>query len=91
MIHLPPNMTKVQCAAFLGCTVEQMDATHDACHRALEQITGVESYALREAANDDLTPHEKQIAIYDEEAALCLQRLLCALGRLEAFLEPAQP
>lgn len=64
-------------ADWMGCTVEQMNMTHDAAHRQLcEQFGTGDSLSLRMARGEKLTEAEQRIAGLEENAVLAIQRWL---------------
>lgn len=71
-------------AAWLGCSVERMNAEHDALHARLSRWTGIPSQSLRIVAGEKLTPEEREIAALEEDAVLYVQRYLCAALELAA-------
>lgn len=65
-------------AAWVGCSVEQLNRDHDALHARLASWTALPSQSLRIAAGEALTPDEHRLAALEEDAVLHLQRYLCA-------------
>lgn len=63
-------------ADWLGCTVDEMNADHDRLHAALAVWLGFPSMVLRVARGEDA---DHTLANHEENAALYLQRYLCAL------------
>lgn len=70
---------QTEVAAWLGCSVENMNKEHDALHQELCGAFGVVSQALRDADGEALTDAERRIAGLEEQAVLYVQRWLCAL------------
>ena len=70
---------QTEVAAWLGCSVENMNRDHDALHEELCGAFGVESQALRDARGETLTVDQKRVAALEETAVLHVQRWLCAL------------
>ena len=71
-------------AAWLGCSVERMNAEHDALHARLARWTGLPSRSLRIAAGGTLPPKEAEVAALEEDAVLYVQRYLCAALEIAA-------
>jgi hypothetical protein len=69
-------MTKEETAAFIGCSVEEMDRDHDDIHRGLCKLLDVKSYSMAVANREQLTHEEWEIANYEEDAVLYVQRWL---------------
>ena len=67
-------------ATWLGTTVEAMDRDHDPLHHALCAWLGITSQSMRVAAGERLTEQEHELAGYEEEAVLYLQRYLGHAG-----------
>jgi hypothetical protein len=78
MRHMPQHET----AEWMGCTVEEMTASHDVIHSELTKWAGVDSQSLRIAAGDILDAEEHRLAWLEEAAVLNVQRWLVALGRI---------
>ena len=72
-------MTQTRTAAWMGYegpdAVDAMNAEHDPLHRELCAWLGLTSHSMRMAAGETLTPHECQLAAYEEHAVLGVQRL----------------
>lgn len=64
-------------AAWVGCTVDEMNAAHDTLHRELTAWLGTQSLALKQAAGEQLTAEEQALADFEEEAVLHVQRFMC--------------
>jgi hypothetical protein len=64
-------------AEWMGCSLTQLNAEHDAYHRALCAWLGVPSEAMKDAAGE---PHDGRLAGLEEEAVLHVQRLAVAHG-----------
>lgn len=69
---------QAEVAAWLGCTVERMNADHDALHEELCGAFGVESRAMRDARGEVINEADRHIANLEEEAVLHVQRWLVA-------------
>lgn len=61
-------------AAWVGTTVEGLNAAHDALHASLSAFLGLPSHALRQAAGEPLTSDEQRLADIEEDAVLSCQR-----------------
>lgn len=59
-----------------GDDVEALNAQHDPLHVALCAWLGVESYALREATGERLSPEHQRLAWDEEAAVLAVQKLM---------------
>lgn len=66
---------QAEVAAWMGCSVGEMNAAHDPMHRSLCAWLGVPSHSLACAAGDD---HDARLAGLEEEAVLHVQRLAVA-------------
>lgn len=70
-------------AAWMGCSVEALNAVHDPLHVEFCRWLGVESQALRDARGEALSERERQLASLEEMAVLTTQRLIVAAGAWE--------
>src|SRR5690348_12256102 len=74
-LGLPLNQEET--AAWLDCSVEEMNELHDDLHRSVEEWTGQHSFSLEIAQNNSVLPlacHE--LAALEEDAVLYLQRYI---------------
>lgn len=69
-------------AAWVGCSVERMNAHHDKLHRWIADRVGRQSYSLLWSQGRELTPDESAVAAAEEDAVLYIQRYICAVERL---------
>lgn len=69
--------TKAETARWMGYgdNVAAMDMEHDSLHGALCHFLGVASYALKDARGENMTDRERELASYEEDAVLAVQRL----------------
>lgn len=67
---------QAEMAAWMGCTVSEMNKAHDGVHWAVERLSGYTSHAMRQAVGTPLTPDEQALADIEEDACLALQRYL---------------
>jgi hypothetical protein len=68
--------TQAETAAWMGYeTVEKMNAEHDQLHADLCSWLGIESQSLKVARGEALTEDERELAYYEEDAVLYVQRL----------------
>lgn len=74
---------QAEMAAWLGCSVERMNAHHDALHRWLADRAGLPSYSLLLSEGESLTPDHAAIAAAEEDAVLHVQRYLCVIERAQ--------
>jgi hypothetical protein len=78
-------------ASWIGCTVEEMNADHDRLHEWLADMTGLHSYSMDVAYEIPLTDEEFQLANYEEDAVLNLQRYLYQARKNGNPKAPEQP
>lgn len=67
---------QAEMAEWTGCTVEELNASHDPLHRAVARLSGYPSHAMRQAAGEPLTDAEQALADIEEDAVLALGRYL---------------
>lgn len=67
---------KNELAEWMGTTVEEMDAVHDALHEKICSCLGIKSYSLAVRDGEELTHDEWCVANFEEEAILNVQRWL---------------
>lgn len=72
------HMTKEQTARWLGygSDIAALDRDHDPLHRRLCSWLGIPSYSMKDAAGEPLTADERRLAEVEEDAVLCVQRLV---------------
>lgn len=63
-------------AQWMGCSVEEMNSTHDGLHAELCQWFGATSFSLLMAQGVELTPERRHLAELEEAAVLATQRWL---------------
>ena len=75
-------MTQSETAKWMGYgdDIDAMNAVHDPLHEAVTKWLNVPSYALANARGETLTPEQMQLAYYEEDAILHLQRFMQHIG-----------
>jgi hypothetical protein len=77
MPHLPFDLQQQATAAWLGCTVDEMNRMHDQLHIDLCHAFGLDSYSLQPLAECD-RQETRRLAELEERAVMHVQRWLIA-------------
>lgn len=64
----------------MGYSVDEMNRDHDTLHARLCDWLGITSHSLMEARGEPLTPSQQELAWWEEDAVLHLQRLIARSG-----------
>lgn len=73
----PFRQHQLEVAQWVGCSVDDLNAHHDALHGALCRWLGVPSHSLACARSDT---HDAALAALEEEAVMHVQRFMAHHG-----------
>jgi hypothetical protein len=81
---------QLRTATSMRTTVAHMNALHDNLHYAMGKWLGVNSYSMRVAEGEVLTPPDHALACVEEDAVLAVQKYVHALENADVRVPLAE-